>query len=389
MDLVQDKKKDPHNYMADLIGRVNSDTEARLLGSLESVSPEHAAMVRKHMFTFADLVKISTASIQALLQECDKSRLAMALKLSDDSQRQKFLSNMSERQAKMFRDELESGGTPRKPEVEEAQKEIVLLAKALSAAGLLSLEPEEVPAEADRTAAERSPDPPRPPRPSPCLTEPPVGPPAGWAMACSPRRPSRAPGPAPAPPRGRGRPCDNLGRVVRRVAEGRHDDRAVGDVEVDVGERQSWPASPSGRAGWAAPPPRARGREHRWPRAAAPGSPARGVLASEGSGSPAPGRPRRDEAGEVVDVAAGVVVVEPALSHSTLRTPSTAEQPLGLASRRAGLRLGSSTTRGGQHGPLAVDVHGAALEDEGRGEARLAPSVEDAPRHAASRSYSS
>ena len=153
MDLVQDKKKDPHSYMADLIGRVNSDTEARLLGSLESASPEQAAMVRKHMFTFADLVRISATSIQALLQECDKSRLAMALKLSDDSQRQKFLSNMSERQAKMFRDELEAGGTPRKPEVEEAQKEIVLLAKALSAAGLLSLEPEDPPPEAAADAA--------------------------------------------------------------------------------------------------------------------------------------------------------------------------------------------------------------------------------------------
>jgi len=157
MDLVQDKKKDPHTYMADLIGRVNTDTEARLLGSLETVSPEHAAMVRKHMFTFADLVRISAASVQALLQECDKSRLAIALKLSDDSQRQKFLSNMSERQAKMFRDELEAGGTPRKPEVEEAQKEIVLLAKALSAAGLLSLEPEEVPADAAAPAEEAPP----------------------------------------------------------------------------------------------------------------------------------------------------------------------------------------------------------------------------------------
>jgi flagellar motor switch protein FliG len=157
MDLVQDKKKDPHNYMADLIGRVNTDTEARLLGSLETVSPEHAAMVRKHMFTFADLVRISAASVQALLQECDKSRLAIALKLSDDSQRQKFLSNMSERQAKLFRDELEAGGTPRKPEVEEAQKEIVLLAKALSAAGLLSLEPEEVPADAAAPAEEAPP----------------------------------------------------------------------------------------------------------------------------------------------------------------------------------------------------------------------------------------
>jgi flagellar motor switch protein FliG len=143
MDLSHEKKKDPHNYMADLIGRVNSDTEARLLGSLESVSAEHAAMVRKHMFTFADLVRIGATSVQALLQECDKSRLAMALKLSDDPARQVFLSNMSERQAKMFREELESGGAPRKPEVEEAQKEIVLLAKALAAAGLLSLQPDE------------------------------------------------------------------------------------------------------------------------------------------------------------------------------------------------------------------------------------------------------
>jgi flagellar motor switch protein FliG len=133
---------------------VNSDTEARLLSSLESVSAEHAAMVRKHMFTFADLVRVGATAIQALLQECDKSRLAMALKLSDDSARQVFLSNMSERQAKMFREELESGGTPRKPEVEEAQKEIVLLAKALAAAGLLSLQPEESAAPPDAAPAE-------------------------------------------------------------------------------------------------------------------------------------------------------------------------------------------------------------------------------------------
>jgi flagellar motor switch protein FliG len=152
MDLSQEKRKDPHSYMADLVGRVNSDTEARLLGSLEAVSPEHAARVRKHMFTFANLVQITATSIQALLQECDKTRLAMALKLSDDTVRQKFLSNMSERQAKMFRDELDSGGPPRKPEVEEAQKEIVLLAKALAAAGLLSLEPEEAAAEPEPVA---------------------------------------------------------------------------------------------------------------------------------------------------------------------------------------------------------------------------------------------
>ncbi len=153
MELGQDKKKNPHGYMADLIGRVDGDTEARLLKSLESAAPDHATEVRKNMFTFADLVKISATSVQALLQECDKARLAMGLKLSDDATRQVFLGNMSERQAKMFREELESGGAPKKSEVEAAQKEIVLLAKALAAAGLISLEPEEAPAEAQPDAA--------------------------------------------------------------------------------------------------------------------------------------------------------------------------------------------------------------------------------------------
>jgi flagellar motor switch protein FliG len=108
------------------------------------------------MFTFVDLVRVTGTSIQALLQECDKSRLAMALKLSDEPARQKFLSNMSERQAKMFREELESGGTPNKTQVEEAQKEIVLLAKALSTAGLLSLEAEAEPASMDLSATAKN-----------------------------------------------------------------------------------------------------------------------------------------------------------------------------------------------------------------------------------------
>lgn len=50
---------------------------------------------------------------------------------------------MSERQAKMFREELEAAGNARKNELEAAQREIVLLAKALAAVGQLSLAPAE------------------------------------------------------------------------------------------------------------------------------------------------------------------------------------------------------------------------------------------------------
>lgn len=134
---------DPHALMADLVSRVDSDTEARLLGALESASPETAGRVRRLMFTFEDLVKIGKTALQTLLQECDKSRLALALKPLDETVQQVFLGNMSERQAKLFREELETVSNPRKPDMEAAQRELVALAKALAASGRLSLQSDE------------------------------------------------------------------------------------------------------------------------------------------------------------------------------------------------------------------------------------------------------
>jgi flagellar motor switch protein FliG len=134
---------DPHALMADLVSRVDSDNEARLLGALEATAPETAARVRRLMFTFDDLVKLGKSALQSLLQECDKSRLAVALKPLEEAVQQVFLSNMSERQAKLFREELETIGSPRKADSEAAQRELVALAKTLAASGRLSLQPEE------------------------------------------------------------------------------------------------------------------------------------------------------------------------------------------------------------------------------------------------------
>jgi flagellar motor switch protein FliG len=144
-----------HAFMADLIGRVDSDTETRLLGAMEAESPDQAAQVRKHMFTFIDIAKMGDSSVQTLLNDVDKSRLAVAIKLSDETMQNVFLRNMSERQAKLLRDELQMLSNVRKSDAESAQREIVLLAKALAAAGSLQLRPpeDEVPAEEATAAA--------------------------------------------------------------------------------------------------------------------------------------------------------------------------------------------------------------------------------------------
>lgn len=139
--LQTDTGDDRHAFMADLIGRADSDTETRLLGAMESESPDQAAQVRKHMFTFVDIARMTDSSVQTLLNDVDKSRLAVAIRLTDEAMQKVFLRNMSERQAKLLRDELQMLTNVRKADAESAQREVVLLAKALAAAGTLQLRP--------------------------------------------------------------------------------------------------------------------------------------------------------------------------------------------------------------------------------------------------------
>ena len=84
-------------------------------------------------------------------------------------------------------------------------------------------------------------------------------------------------------------------------------------------------------------------------------------------------------------MAAGVVVVERRREpYDLLGTEVRAQQPLGLVLLEAGVPPRVEHDLGGrEHGSLSVDVDGAALEDEGRGEASCSEQVEDAPRHVA------
>ena len=66
-----------------------------------------------------------------LIAECAVDKLAVALSTAPPALRDLFLSSMSERAANMLRDEIETMPTPRKKAVEDAQAEIIVLAKRL------------------------------------------------------------------------------------------------------------------------------------------------------------------------------------------------------------------------------------------------------------------
>jgi flagellar motor switch protein FliG len=87
------------------------------------------------MFTFDDLANINPAGIQAILRAADKDKLGTALKGATDALAGMFFENMSERAGKILKEDMAALGPVRMRDVDEAQVEIVSIAKDLADKG--------------------------------------------------------------------------------------------------------------------------------------------------------------------------------------------------------------------------------------------------------------
>ena len=138
-NLARTSKRDSHEMMADIFNSFDRQTEARFIGALEERNREAAERIRALMFVFEDLAKLDPGGIQTLLRAVEKDSLGLALKGSSESLRELFFSNMSERAAKIMREDRESMGPVRRQDVDQAQMAMVQVAKDLAAKGEIML----------------------------------------------------------------------------------------------------------------------------------------------------------------------------------------------------------------------------------------------------------
>ncbi|HTO28686.1 MAG TPA: flagellar motor switch protein FliG [Devosia sp.] len=138
-NLARTAKRDSHEHMAEIFNNFDRQTESRFVAALEERNRESAERIRALMFVFEDLSKLDPGGVQTLLRAVEKDQLALALKGSSDSLRDMFMSNMSERAAKIMRDDMESMGPVRLKDVDAAQMAMVQVAKDLAAKGEIML----------------------------------------------------------------------------------------------------------------------------------------------------------------------------------------------------------------------------------------------------------
>lgn len=134
-NLARGARRDSHEMMAEIFNNLDRTVEGRFMTGLEESEPDSAEKIRSLMFTFEDLGKLDPSSMQSIIRAVDKDKLPLALKGATETVRDLFLSNMSERAAKILREDMSSLGPVRLKDVEEAQQYIVSVTKDLESRG--------------------------------------------------------------------------------------------------------------------------------------------------------------------------------------------------------------------------------------------------------------
>lgn len=138
-NLAKTTRRDSHELMAEIFNSMDRSIESRIMGSLEQTAPDAAEKIRSLMFTFEDLGGLDPTSIQTIIRAADKEKLPTALKGATDTLKDLFFSNMSERAAKIMKEDMGAMGPVRLKDVEEAQQYIVTVAKDLESRGEIVL----------------------------------------------------------------------------------------------------------------------------------------------------------------------------------------------------------------------------------------------------------
>ncbi len=125
--------------VADIINALKPDRGELMLEQIKEKDEAMSERIQEMMFMFDALLNVDDRGIQALLREINNDLLTVALKGCDPKISDKILGNMSKRAATLLKEDMEVKGPMKLSEVEDAQKEILNVARRLADSGDIDL----------------------------------------------------------------------------------------------------------------------------------------------------------------------------------------------------------------------------------------------------------
>ena len=117
----------------------SQDGEARIMKDILKEDKSLMQAIQDSMFVFETLLLSDDKSLQTLLRNVENDLIILALKGADEELRNKLFGCMSQRAAANIQDEMEALGPVRLTEVQEAQKQIIAVARRMSDEGSIVL----------------------------------------------------------------------------------------------------------------------------------------------------------------------------------------------------------------------------------------------------------
>ncbi|MCJ8156349.1 flagellar motor switch protein FliG [Sphingomonas sp. LaA6.9] len=124
---------------AKVLNNTKSGADQRIIRTLTKVDKTLARAIEDEMFVFDNLMEVEEKSLGTLLRSVESDTLVLALKGADEKLRAKMLGCMSSRAAQTIQDEIADRGPTRLTEVQEAQREVLTIARRLAEAGTIML----------------------------------------------------------------------------------------------------------------------------------------------------------------------------------------------------------------------------------------------------------
>jgi flagellar motor switch protein FliG len=124
---------------AKIVNNARTSAEQRIIRALAKLDKGLARTIEDEMFVFDNLMALDDKGLGTLMRSVENDVLIVALKGAEPRLRDKILGSMSSRAAQSIVDEMADRGPTRLAEVQDAQKEILAIARRLAAEGTINL----------------------------------------------------------------------------------------------------------------------------------------------------------------------------------------------------------------------------------------------------------
>lgn len=138
-NLIVENRFSPAESIVEMLKLTDQSLEKESLDFLSTLDHPLAQRIRERMFSFEHIKYLDDRAVQKVLRETDMHPLALALKGATPGLQEKILINMSQRAAEVLKEEMSHMGPARLSDVEDAQKQIESIMRALRDKGEIKI----------------------------------------------------------------------------------------------------------------------------------------------------------------------------------------------------------------------------------------------------------